>query len=92
MGDSDRPIAFWCSGVFRQYRSKHPFILGQKFDQLVEDTKALSKCPKKGACGSSIRPVDELASPGVGASDILARHSCLFVQSLVFNPICGAHT
>jgi hypothetical protein len=31
------------SGVFRQYRSKHPFILGQNFDQPVEDPFEISE-------------------------------------------------
>jgi hypothetical protein len=37
MGGFDRPILRGCSEVFQQYRSKHPVILGQNFDQQVED-------------------------------------------------------
>jgi hypothetical protein len=43
MGGSDQPNLRGCSGVFRQYRSKHSFILGQHFDQQVEDPLKISE-------------------------------------------------
>jgi hypothetical protein len=43
MGCSNRPILMGCSEVFRYYRSKHPLVLGQDFDQPVEDPFKISE-------------------------------------------------
>jgi hypothetical protein len=50
------------SALWREIWSKHPLTRAQNLGQLVE---GLSNISEKGAFGSRIRPVDEVACPGV---------------------------